>query len=242
MQNADGLLSYKAAKVVVSEYLVEQLRKHPELLNDTVKLKAVVRALVKKHPGFQSKHVISAVTGKLITQAKTAVKPPSARCKPAKKRKKRLTPGLTPAQAMCQLKMAEAMERKRELRRRATPAEIRFAEVLRGAGVPFVSQAVIFTAKGYFIADFRVSAGSYKLIVEIDGGYHKERGAYDEWRTEQILKTHTYRSFQLVRFTNEQVLSGEFVAEMKRLRPKPFAKREQEFRDGKIASLPWRVD
>lgn len=53
-----------------------------------------------------------------------------------------------------------------------------------------------------FIVDFYCHAG--QLVIEIDGGYHKERAQQvaDEDRSE-ILK---FQGLKVIRFTNEQVL------------------------------------
>lgn len=56
---------------------------------------------------------------------------------------------------------------------------------------------------GHFIADFYCH--EKRLVIEVDGGYHltEEQKAYDEARTEAINQY----GIQVVRFTNEQVLT-----------------------------------
>lgn len=51
-----------------------------------------------------------------------------------------------------------------------------------------------------YIADFYVPA--WKLVVELDGAYHRDRGAYDR-RRDQWLAANGY---QVIRFTNNRVL------------------------------------
>ena len=88
----------------------------------------------------------------------------------------------------------------RALRKAPTPAENALWQSLRGQqlGVKFRRQHAIDS----FIVDF-VSLPD-KLVIEVDGGIHNEPGQaeYDAGRT-QIL---TELGYQVVRFTNEQVL------------------------------------
>ncbi|WP_367113531.1 endonuclease domain-containing protein [uncultured Sphingomonas sp.] len=66
------------------------------------------------------------------------------------------------------------------------------------AGVRFNRQVPI----GPYIADF--AARSEKLIVEVDGGQHDERAAYDEART-RYLET---RGWRVLRFWNNDVMGN----------------------------------
>ena len=64
------------------------------------------------------------------------------------------------------------------------------------SGVRFNRQVPI----GPYIADF--AARSEKLIVEVDGGQHGERAAYDEARTRYL----EVQGWRVIRFWNNDVL------------------------------------
>ena len=66
------------------------------------------------------------------------------------------------------------------------------------AGVRFNRQVPV----GPFIADF--AARSEKLIVEVDGGQHHERAAYDEARTRYLEA----QGWRVIRFWNNDVLGN----------------------------------
>jgi very-short-patch-repair endonuclease len=55
---------------------------------------------------------------------------------------------------------------------------------------------------GRYIADF--AARSEKLIVEVDGGQHDERAAYDEARTRYLAA----QGWRVIRFWNNDVLQN----------------------------------
>lgn len=75
-------------------------------------------------------------------------------------------------------------ERARGMRAVPTSSEVLLWAALRGwrLGVRFVRQAVI----GPFIVD--VLAPEVRLVVEVDGGYHAERGKADERRDEKLRR------------------------------------------------------
>lgn len=89
-----------------------------------------------------------------------------------------------------------------KLRRNATEAEHGFCCYLASLGLDYRFQ------QGFYhpfvrIADFHIPA--LNLIIEIDGPWHdaeKDRRR-DEWFTRE-------RGIKVIRFTNEQVLSGDF--------------------------------
>ena len=90
-------------------------------------------------------------------------------------------------------------ERARELRRDMTPAERVLWGRLRNRqleGLKFRRQHPL----GRFIVDF--CCAQHRLIVEVDGGVHRNQREYDEART-QVLQAHGYR---VLRFSNEAVL------------------------------------
>lgn len=95
--------------------------------------------------------------------------------------------------------MDQLRQRARLLRSGATDAERHLWRFLRGRqldGRRFRRQAPI---AGY-IADFLCP--ELKLVVELDGGQHIERSAYDTGRT-QVLFLHGYR---VLRYWNDDVL------------------------------------
>jgi very-short-patch-repair endonuclease len=89
----------------------------------------------------------------------------------------------------------------RDLRRRETRAEALLWRVLRANrlnGLQFRRQQVI---SGY-IVDFYCFAAS--LVIEIDGGVHKEQQEYDAGRDAALRD----RGLTVLQFTNEQVLTS----------------------------------
>jgi len=90
-------------------------------------------------------------------------------------------------------------ESARILRQRMTPAEKLLWECLRNRkldGHKFRRQHSL----GPFVVDFYCA--EHRLIVEIDGGVHRQQVERDAARTEQ-LELYNYR---VIRFRNEQVL------------------------------------
>ena len=85
-------------------------------------------------------------------------------------------------------------------RKNATPAEERLWNNIRNKklGLEFRRQHII----ADFIADFVCL--DKMLVIEVDGGYHSEREQRedDELRTERLNGL----GFQIIRFTNEEVL------------------------------------
>jgi very-short-patch-repair endonuclease len=94
----------------------------------------------------------------------------------------------------------EQTERARELRRKATPAEVLLWRHLRGAamGASFRRQHPI----GPYFADF--CCPSLKIVIELDGGQHSERAAYDEARTAFLERN----GYAVIRFWNNEVRDG----------------------------------
>jgi very-short-patch-repair endonuclease len=89
-----------------------------------------------------------------------------------------------------------------KLRRNATEAEHQFCCYLASLGLDYRFQ------QGFYhpfvrIADFHIPA--LNLIIEIDGPCHdpEKDKRRDEWFTRE-------RGIKIIRFTNEQVLSGDF--------------------------------
>lgn len=89
----------------------------------------------------------------------------------------------------------------KDLRKKATPAEKRFKELLRQCGIKCKFQRVIHYSTSFYIIDFYIS--SLNLCVELDGGYHlaPEQQAKDLER-DSLLNCQGYNT---IRFTNEEV-------------------------------------
>jgi very-short-patch-repair endonuclease len=87
-------------------------------------------------------------------------------------------------------------------KQKMTPSECRFCCYLAERGLSYRFQRGFFTPY-YRIVDFYIPA--LNLIIEIDGPCHdpEEDRRRDEWFTR-------VRGIKVLRFTNEQVLTGEF--------------------------------
>lgn len=87
----------------------------------------------------------------------------------------------------------------RQLRTRATPAEVALWRILRDrqlSGLKFRRQHAI----GPFVTDF--CCASIKLIVELDGAIHDQQMEQDQTRTEYLEQL----GYRVVRFRNEEVM------------------------------------
>ena len=94
---------------------------------------------------------------------------------------------------------AAVRNRARELRRDLTQAEALLWDRLRGgqlSGWKFRRQHPI----GRFIVDFYCAEAG--LVVEVDGGVHREQAEYDAVRTE-MLEAEGYR---VIRFGNHEIV------------------------------------
>src|SRR5438105_4088317 len=92
----------------------------------------------------------------------------------------------------------EARFRSRELRRNLTDAERRLWSRLRDRAFEsckFRRQVPI----GQYIVDF--VSFEYRLVLELDGGQHAERKAYDDLRTKWLNE----QGFHVLRFWNHEV-------------------------------------
>jgi len=85
----------------------------------------------------------------------------------------------------------------RTLRRATTKSEWRLWSYLRGStlGASFRRQHPI----GPYFADF--CCPSLKIVVELDGGHHAERAAYDARRTRYLNE----QGYLVVRYWNNQI-------------------------------------
>ena len=108
------------------------------------------------------------------------------------------------------LKEIKARERRAELIHNATASEIRFRAILKGFNIQHKFQEVVHVSKDhYYIMDFVVEKRKPRLIFEIDGSVHATQVEYDDMRTERILRHRKYVGFRVIRFSNDQVFSGE---------------------------------
>lgn len=96
----------------------------------------------------------------------------------------------------------------RELRKKATPAEKEFWDIVRNKKLmnkKFYRQYPIFFdyigKETFFIADFYCF--EEKLVIEIDGGYHERQKEYDNKRSHLINQL----GIEVLRFKNEEVFS-----------------------------------
>jgi very-short-patch-repair endonuclease len=111
--------------------------------------------------------------------------------------------------------MSSTIQNARMLRKNMTDAEIKLWELIRKRqilGFKFRKQAPI----GPYIADFVCFAR--KLVIEIDGGQHKDRKSYDVQRTTWLES----QGYEVIRFWNNDVLKdSEAVLEVicRRLTP-----------------------
>ncbi|MFV0599407.1 MAG: endonuclease domain-containing protein [Bacteroidales bacterium] len=95
--------------------------------------------------------------------------------------------------------MPGIFEKAKELRENMTDAEKKLWSRLKNnqLGERFKSQHPIYI----FIVNFYCH--KYKLVVEIDGGYHKTQVDYDEGRTSELERI----GIRVIRFTNEEVMN-----------------------------------
>ena len=94
----------------------------------------------------------------------------------------------------------EIFEKEKELRENMTDAEKMLWSRLKNKqlGERFKPQHPIYI----FIVDFYCH--SHKLVIEIDGGYHKTQLEYDNGRTFEL----EHFGIKVIRFTNEEVLNN----------------------------------
>lgn len=110
---------------------------------------------------------------------------------------------------------------RQELLDRATPAERVMRDALDRTGWRYVFQSCAVTRDDptLYIPDFRLwPTNGKRLYVELDGGYHQQRVAYDVRRTKWLEEQ---KRAVVVRFTNEQVLTNVYavLAELAKYKP-----------------------
>lgn len=97
---------------------------------------------------------------------------------------------------------------KYRLEHKPTKAEILFEDILKEYKVKYIKQkGFVAKCNTCLIADFYIPK-PYKLIIEIDGGYHLDRKNKDYGRDRFFLFE---RGINTLRFTNEEVYDKEFV-------------------------------
>ena len=84
-----------------------------------------------------------------------------------------------------------------------TPAGDAFAEILRGMGVKFEREAIIFRTGAFILIDFLAYGPRGKIACEVDGAGHKLQCGYDKGRDQWLMQAH---GIPTIRFWNEQVL------------------------------------
>jgi len=99
-----------------------------------------------------------------------------------------------------------ANNRASELRSNSTESEKKFKIYLKLLGIKYAFQYPIYPEKSFFIVDFFLP--KERLIIEIDGGYHKDRKqeAKDKLRDKVLLEQ---CGFKTIRIKNEDVDKGE---------------------------------
>ena len=112
------------------------------------------------------------------------------------------------------------MDKLKQLRMDMTPEEMRLWYLLRGRrffGYKFRRQMPI----GPYIVDF--ACYKAKLIIELDGGQHQDKEAYDSGRSD-FLKAN---GWEVVRFWNNEFRANEegvlitILEQLRRLMPSP---------------------
>jgi very-short-patch-repair endonuclease len=96
---------------------------------------------------------------------------------------------------------SETIDFARRLRREATDAERRVWQSIRNRqieGRKFRRQVPI----GPYVADFLCAEA--RLVIELDGGQHADRAAYDERRTAWLRE----QGYRVIRFWNVDVMTN----------------------------------
>ena len=92
------------------------------------------------------------------------------------------------------------------LRKKATKEELIVKEYLESLGIRFIFQKG-FLKPFHRIVDFYLPrANAPSVIIEVDGGYHKDF----QWKDEQKDIAGNSRGFMTLRIQNEDVLNGKY--------------------------------
>jgi very-short-patch-repair endonuclease len=84
-----------------------------------------------------------------------------------------------------------------------TPAGDAFAEILRGIGVNFEREAIIYRIGAFVLIDFLAYGKKGKVAFECDGSQHRLQRGYDKGRDQWLMQAH---GVPTIRFWNEQIL------------------------------------
>jgi len=93
---------------------------------------------------------------------------------------------------------------RKKLNDRSTDHEKKFESILKMLRIPYEKNKALLVRKNFHrYPDFYIAA--YKLIVEIDGGYHDnpEQQLKDKVREQELLKIRP--DFKIIRITNEEL-------------------------------------
>lgn len=108
-----------------------------------------------------------------------------------------------------------------EMRRNPSFLEKMMKEFLDNHGINYEFQKIFYIAgknnyiTQYFIVDFYIP--NKKLILEVDGKFHKEQAKQDNKRT-LLIKEH-YRKTKVIRFTYKDMMNSKKLSELlKRLK------------------------
>lgn len=100
-------------------------------------------------------------------------------------------------------KQKTLFKRQKELRLKPTASELIFKERLDELGISYIFQKAFIAGDYYCIVDFYLPK-PYKIVFEIDGGYHdtKEQQIKDYYRDKYLQDK---RGFKAIRIKNEDV-------------------------------------
>lgn len=100
-------------------------------------------------------------------------------------------------------KQSLCSQRTRQLKRKATSAEIQMKKILLSMDVDFMFQKGFVAGNGFYICDFYLP--KYKLCIEVDGEYHftDEQKRRDSYKNRYLIE----RGFGVLRITNRECTS-----------------------------------
>lgn len=100
-------------------------------------------------------------------------------------------------------KQRTMFERQKYLRLNPTPSEVIFKKRLDNLGINYIFQKCFIAKDYYCIVDFYLPK-PYKLVIEIDGGYHnlEYQKIKDYYRDKYLTEE---RNFKVIRINNEDV-------------------------------------
>lgn len=103
---------------------------------------------------------------------------------------------------------ANVGEIRQKLIRNATPAEVRFKMFLEREHIPHIFQhPLVMSGKRTAVLDFYLPTS--RIVVELDGSVHGSDFAKAHDSTREALVLKYMKKARFIRFTNQQVFSGE---------------------------------